>query len=192
MEKEGGAAYVVVSLLSRSRVLVRNAHYNYLLNTYRMSNSVAGELSRMEGLIISLAVLLDKDNESNLGLPGNYVAISSEVLSRINGKVLKDQVEYFVSEVKRVLTSDRCLCLDGACRSCLALLPKLKVEVEIVLKRIAGGGKLFDGENKGGVLLAEIVDLMEAVKLVDAKDVHFLAATVQKHMTAMDENDNLV
>jgi len=60
------------------------------------------------------------------------------------------------------------------------------------VSRIASGGKLFvDGESTAGVLLGQIVDLIEAVKLVDAKDVHYLSTVVERNMRDMDENDHL-
>jgi len=82
----------------------------------RMRESVGAGLKRMEGLARGIAVLVDKGNESNLGLPDKYVGIGAEVLNRINGKVLRDQTAYFISEIKRCLVSSQCMCLDGACR----------------------------------------------------------------------------
>lgn len=39
--------------------------------------------------------------------------------------------------------------------------------------------------------MGQIVDLIEAVKLVDAKDVHYLSTVVERNMRDMDENDHL-
>jgi hypothetical protein len=160
----------------------------------RMSAGVAGGLSRLEGLARGLAVLIDKGNESSLGLPGGYVAVSPEVISRVSGKVVMEQCGYFIGEVRRTLVGPDCMCLDGACRSCLALLPKLRAEVEATVGRIQGGGKLYvDGGGGGtpGKTLREIMELIGPVKMVDAKDVHHLANKIGRHMKDMDENDHL-
>ena len=157
----------------------------------RMSAGVGGGIKRLEGLAKAMAVLIDKGNESNLGLPSTYVGVSPEVISRINGKTIKEQCEHFVNEVRRVLVSPECMCLDGACRSCLALLPKLQAEVNIIVGRIAGGGKLYVDGGNSGKILREIMELLRPVKLVDAKDVHYLANKVMRHMKDMDENDQL-
>ena len=156
---------------------------------YRMCNSVAGRLRKLEGLARGIAVLCDNKNESNIGLPVSYVSIAPAVISRINGKVLVDQVEFFVKEIRRILTSEECLCLDGACRACLALIPKLVASVRATKVRMATGGKLFEDGDEAGSLLADIMGLLEAVKLVDAKDVHFLQTDIQNAMRDLDDND---
>ncbi|GMH79981.1 hypothetical protein TL16_g08348 [Triparma laevis f. inornata] len=160
-----------------------------LPGVYRMSNSVAGRLRKLEGLARGLAVLCDHKNESNIGLPVSYVSIAPAVISRINGKVLVDQVEFFVKEIRRILTSEECLCLDGACRACLALIPKLFASVRATKVRLSTGGKLYEDGDESGILLADIMGLLEAVKLVDAKDVHFLQNDIQRHMQDLDDND---
>ncbi|GMH92045.1 hypothetical protein TrVE_jg2776 [Triparma verrucosa] len=156
---------------------------------YRMCNSVAGRLRKLEGLARGIAVLCDNKNESNIGLPVSYVSIAPAVISRINGKVLVDQMEFFVKEIRRILTSEECLCLDGACRACLALIPKLVASVRATKVRMATGGKLFEDGDEAGGLLADIMGLLEAVKLVDAKDVHFLQTDIQNAMRDLDDND---
>lgn len=163
---------------------------------YRMVNSVAGEIKRLEGIVRGLAVLIDKTNLSGFGMPMHYVAIPAEVLSRINAGCMMDMCDYFVTCVRRILTSSECLQLDGACRACLSLLPSLESEVKIVVERIKSGGKLFDtdgggGEESGGEILANIVELLESVKLVAAKDVHGLLTNMQMEFRDLDENDLL-
>ena len=75
----------------------------------RMCGSVAGRLRRLKGLARGIAVLCDKGNASGVALPVTYSSIAPAVVSRINGKVLLDQVEYFNREVERILTGEDCL-----------------------------------------------------------------------------------
>lgn len=79
--------------------------------------------------------------------------------------------------------------MDGACRACLALIPKLFASVRATKVRLSTGGKLYEDGDESGILLADIMGLLEAVKLVDAKDVHFLQNDIQRHMRDLDDND---
>jgi len=157
----------------------------------RMCGSVAGRLRRLKGLARGIAVLCDKGNASGVALPVTYPSIAPAVVSRINGKVLLDQVEYFNKEVERILTGEDCMCLDGACRSCLALLPKLAAAVMVVKVRISTGGKLFEDSDECGKLLADITGFLEAVKLVDAKDVFSQQVDLQRQFRDLDDNDEI-
>jgi hypothetical protein len=158
---------------------------------FRMVNSVAGEIKRLEGLVRALAVLIDNKNLSGYGLPVTYIALPTEVMSRINPGCLGDMCRYFVQCAKRILTSADCLVMDGACRSCLSLLPRLEAEVDAVVLRVKTGDKLFEGEDGAGVageVLANIVELLESVKLVAANDVHGLLVGMQQNFRDLDDN----
>ena len=99
-----------------------------------------------------------------------------------------------MNELRRVLTyttSCLCLSLDGACRSCLALLPKLSAAVKVVKVRISTGGKLFEDGDAAGGLLADIMGFLEAVKLVDGKDVFHQHVELQRQFRDLDDNDDI-
>jgi len=161
-----------------------------------MVNSVAGEIQRIEGVLRGLAILIDKENLSGFGLPMHWPGLPAEVLSRINPGVIDDMCKYFIETAKSILTSTECLVLDGACRSCLSLLPRLAASVAVVVERVKGGGKLWGdlggggaGGEGGGEIIASIVELLDCVKLVAANDLHGLQSVMQHNFHDLDDND---
>lgn len=61
----------------------------------------------------------------------------------------------------------------------------------VVKVRISTGGKLFKDSDECGKLLADITGFLEAVKLVDAKDVFSQQVDLQRQFRDLDDNDEI-
>ena len=160
----------------------------------RMCRSVAAELQRLLCVAISLGVLLE-GKSGGAGLPVGYPQMSSDVISRISVEVIKKQADYFEFYLRKCLTSFQCVQLDGACRAVLHLLPQFIAAVDVVVARVSGGGTLYVDavieESSPGFLLAEIVQHVESVRLVSARDVHETNSEMKRAINDLSETDTL-